>query len=398
MKSRFATSFWPHDLLPGDQRPPEGAGIEAMEQFRERINSACTTVRSATVTWIEHGAALSTLAGGADPGDLVGASMVVTFVHDRGPLVLPGSDRAYQPTGKDLVLNVSDAVGIDSDGMITDRWSGLSFARLHWQLETTPRADPTQRSANQHQLCVAEGSHLEIMRRWRCPAVDSETGSPRRWCIWRVIGIQGWSAGRKGARLSSARRIRLQLPVRCRRARRQRRARPGRRDPRAQPSTAPVPRCPRLDRRQGRPPPPGQGPRRAGAVPADRRGGRPGLTRRGQGARRGGGLPLDAVRIGHLDGDYYDPRCTWQRHHQIASDNAVLVRPDRFIAWRHPAGTGDPRGALAAALSQILARPVGRVASPARPRPLSQQPPSGPLAGVPHHPPARPWRWPRPAP
>ena len=135
MKSRFATSFWPHDLLPGDQRPPEGAGIEAMEQFRERINSACTTVRSATVTWIEDGAALSRLAGGADPRDLVGASMVVTYVHDRGPLVLPGSDRVYEPTGKDLVLNVSDAVRIDSDGMITDRWSGLSFARLHWELE-----------------------------------------------------------------------------------------------------------------------------------------------------------------------------------------------------------------------------------------------------------------------
>jgi len=100
-----------------------------------RINSACTTVRSATVTWIEDGAALSRLAGGADPGDLVGASMVVTYVHDRGPLVLPGSDRVYEPTGKDLVLNVSDAVRIDSDGMITDRWSGLSFAHLHWQLE-----------------------------------------------------------------------------------------------------------------------------------------------------------------------------------------------------------------------------------------------------------------------
>ena len=40
----------------------------------------------------------------------------------------------------------------------------------------------------------------------------------------------------------------------------------------------------------------------------------------------------------------------------IASDGAVLVRPDRFIAWRHPAGTGDPRAALAAVLSQILAR------------------------------------------
>ena len=70
-------------------------------------------------------------------------------------------------------------------------------------------------------------------------------------------------------------------------------------------------------------------------------------------------LPLDAVRIGHLDGDLYDPRCTWLRHRQIASGGAVLVRPDRFIAWRHPAGTGDPRAALAAALSQVLARPVG---------------------------------------
>lgn len=135
MKSRFASSFWPHDLIPGDQRPPEGAGIEAMEQFRERINSACATVRSATVTWIEEGAALSALARGADPGDLVGASMVVTYVHDRGPLVLPGSDRVYEPSGKDVVLNVSDVVRVASDGMITDRWSGLSFADLHWQLE-----------------------------------------------------------------------------------------------------------------------------------------------------------------------------------------------------------------------------------------------------------------------
>jgi 2,4-dichlorophenol 6-monooxygenase len=70
-------------------------------------------------------------------------------------------------------------------------------------------------------------------------------------------------------------------------------------------------------------------------------------------------LPLDAVRIGHLDGDLYDPRCAWLRHRQIASGGAVLVRPDRFIAWRHQAGTGDPQAVLAAALSQILAQPVG---------------------------------------
>jgi len=66
-------------------------------------------------------------------------------------------------------------------------------------------------------------------------------------------------------------------------------------------------------------------------------------------------LPLDAVRIGHLDGDLYDPRCTWLRQRQIASGGAVLVR---FIAWRQPAGTADHRAALADALSQVLARPV----------------------------------------
>jgi len=69
-------------------------------------------------------------------------------------------------------------------------------------------------------------------------------------------------------------------------------------------------------------------------------------------------LPLDALRIGHLDGDLYDPRCAWIRHRQIATDGAILVRPDRFIAWRHASASEDPGGALAAALSQILARPV----------------------------------------
>src|SRR5271166_660885 len=37
----------------------------------------------------------------------------------------------------------------------------------------------------------------------------------------------------------------------------------------------------------------------------------------------------------------------------------ILVRPDRFIAWRHPAGSGEPQAELAAALSQVLAKPVG---------------------------------------
>ena len=71
------------------------------------------------------------------------------------------------------------------------------------------------------------------------------------------------------------------------------------------------------------------------------------------------------MRIGHLHGDYHDPRCAWLRHRQIASDGAVLVRPDRFIAWRHPAAASHPRATLAAALSQILAQPVGTPAAAA---------------------------------
>ena len=70
------------------------------------------------------------------------------------------------------------------------------------------------------------------------------------------------------------------------------------------------------------------------------------------------GLPLDALRIGHLDGDLYDPRCAWVRQRGIKSDGAILVRPDRFIAWRAPTACADPLGELAGAFSQILARPI----------------------------------------
>ena len=69
-------------------------------------------------------------------------------------------------------------------------------------------------------------------------------------------------------------------------------------------------------------------------------------------------VPIDALRIGHIDGDLYDPRCAWLRQRQISSEGAILVRPDRFIAWRHPTAADDPRAELAGALSRVLARPV----------------------------------------
>ena len=70
------------------------------------------------------------------------------------------------------------------------------------------------------------------------------------------------------------------------------------------------------------------------------------------------GLPLDTVRIGHLDGDMFDPRCTWLRCREISAEGAILVRPDRFVAWRSIGASQDPVAELAGAFSQILARPV----------------------------------------
>jgi 2,4-dichlorophenol 6-monooxygenase len=74
------------------------------------------------------------------------------------------------------------------------------------------------------------------------------------------------------------------------------------------------------------------------------------------------GLPLDAVRIGHLDGDLFDPRCTWLRHRQIGPDGAILVRPDRFVAWRSMGAADAPAEALAQALAKILAAPIAAFA------------------------------------
>ena len=70
------------------------------------------------------------------------------------------------------------------------------------------------------------------------------------------------------------------------------------------------------------------------------------------------GLPVDAVRIGHLDGDYLDPQCRWLADRGITPEGAVLVRPDRFVAWRRLDGVADPRGELAGAFDQVLGREV----------------------------------------
>ena len=69
-------------------------------------------------------------------------------------------------------------------------------------------------------------------------------------------------------------------------------------------------------------------------------------------------LPLDCTAVGHLDGDYFDPRCHWLQRREIQPEGAILVRPDRFVAWRSAHATGDPMNALRVALEQVLATSV----------------------------------------
>jgi 2,4-dichlorophenol 6-monooxygenase len=68
------------------------------------------------------------------------------------------------------------------------------------------------------------------------------------------------------------------------------------------------------------------------------------------------GVPIRAIRIGHVEGDYRDPRCTWLRQREIGRRGAVLVRPDRFVAWRSLGAVAEPLVALEAALTRVLSR------------------------------------------
>lgn len=70
------------------------------------------------------------------------------------------------------------------------------------------------------------------------------------------------------------------------------------------------------------------------------------------------GLALDAVRIGHLDGDLFDPRCHWLRRREISPAGAILVRPDRYVCWRSAGASVDPSRDVAGALSRVLDREV----------------------------------------
>ena len=68
------------------------------------------------------------------------------------------------------------------------------------------------------------------------------------------------------------------------------------------------------------------------------------------------GVPVDAVRIGHASGDLLDPRMSWTRLREHGPRGAILVRPDRFVAWRSHDEVNNPHGLLRSVLNQVLHR------------------------------------------
>lgn len=68
------------------------------------------------------------------------------------------------------------------------------------------------------------------------------------------------------------------------------------------------------------------------------------------------GLPLDALRIGHVDGDLFDTRLAWAQFRGITTRGAVLVRPDRVVCWRCAGSVTAPEQTLADALAAVLSR------------------------------------------
>ncbi len=73
-------------------------------------------------------------------------------------------------------------------------------------------------------------------------------------------------------------------------------------------------------------------------------------------------LSVDAVRIGHLDGDLFDPRLAWAQFRGITPKGAVLVRPDRVVCWRYAGASPDAASTLAAGLGKVLGRTLRHTA------------------------------------
>ncbi|MGW6174092.1 FAD-dependent monooxygenase [Arthrobacter sp. NPDC055138] len=65
------------------------------------------------------------------------------------------------------------------------------------------------------------------------------------------------------------------------------------------------------------------------------------------------GIDVLAFTVGHTEGDYLDPRCAWTRNRGHGPAGAVLIRPDKFVAWRSDAAAEEAPGQLRQVLRAI---------------------------------------------
>lgn len=65
-------------------------------------------------------------------------------------------------------------------------------------------------------------------------------------------------------------------------------------------------------------------------------------------------VPLEAFTVGGTEGDWLDIRHAWALLREHGPEGAVLVRPDRFIAWRAMGATENPQAELEAVFDAIF--------------------------------------------
>ncbi|KAJ0107064.1 hypothetical protein J7T55_006942 [Diaporthe amygdali] len=68
------------------------------------------------------------------------------------------------------------------------------------------------------------------------------------------------------------------------------------------------------------------------------------------------GIPINTYRIG-FGLEWQDINREWYERRGVEDSGCVLVRPDRFVAWRSPKLVQDCEGKLATVLDKILSRP-----------------------------------------
>lgn len=66
------------------------------------------------------------------------------------------------------------------------------------------------------------------------------------------------------------------------------------------------------------------------------------------------GIQLKTVQIGHTSGDYLDVNLSWLKQRRFSRTGAILIRPDRFVAWRTFDATNNPHETMRVVFNKVL--------------------------------------------